>query len=120
MSGQDAAERVFRRQVDAFNSHDLEAFLACYADDAVVLSSRGAPILGGEALRAAYVHRFDDAALRCDIESVEHLADGWLRAHEIVTSSAGEVRVFALFQIVGDVIRRAGLFPADEPGMIAP
>ena len=31
------AERVFRRQVEAFNARDLAAYLAVYGPDAVVM-----------------------------------------------------------------------------------
>ena len=55
-------ERVVQRQLEAYNRRDLEAFLACYADDARLwrLPERLTE-QGREALRARYRKRFDEA-----------------------------------------------------------
>jgi imidazolonepropionase-like amidohydrolase len=54
---------VVQRQVDAYNAHDLERFVAMYAEDAEVFNSPGAvtPRLSGrESLRADYSALFRD------------------------------------------------------------
>jgi hypothetical protein len=35
------------RQVDAYNAHDLDAFVGCYADNVIISDSRGAVLLAG-------------------------------------------------------------------------
>lgn len=47
---------LVQRQLDAYNAHDLEAFLACYAPDVRVETFPGGePLcLGREAMRARY------------------------------------------------------------------
>ena len=47
---------VVQAQVEAYNKHDVDAFLACYADDAtiVMLDSKDSPTQGKEALRKKY------------------------------------------------------------------
>src|SRR6476646_1376321 len=50
-----AATDTVARQVDAYNAHDLEAFLACYADDVVVTTGNGDLLLEGiAAVREQY------------------------------------------------------------------
>lgn len=102
------AERVFRRQVEAFNARDLEGYLAVYGPDAVVHGvTGGAPLRGREALRAHYARRLADPALRCEVLDVVTWPGGWVLAREQVTSSAGTSEVCAMFEIAGDTISRA-------------
>ena len=43
------------RQVDAYNRRDIDAFLACYAPDAVIEDATGTVVMRGhDAMRAAY------------------------------------------------------------------
>ena len=50
-----SATVLVARQADAFNAHDLDAFVACYADDVVVTDGTGAvQMQGAEAVRAQY------------------------------------------------------------------
>ena len=47
---------VVQAQVEAYNKHDLETFLSCYADSATVywLDGRKAPVKGMDELRAEF------------------------------------------------------------------
>jgi len=110
MTEEDAGVQRFIDQVDAFNAHDLEAFLACYADDTVIVSTSGAAIVGKDNLRKSYAARFEDATLHCDIDRVENRGGGWLEAWERVSSASGERQVRALFEILDGRISRAALF----------
>ena len=48
-------------QLLAYNAHDIEAFVACYAEDVHVLDAEGQPTLvGREAFRAAYARLFTE------------------------------------------------------------
>ena len=100
-------ETVFRRQVAAFNAHDLEAFLATYADDAVVAGVAAAPVAGAAALRAHYAPRLGDASLGCDIIATTTFGTRWLVAHERVSSGSGAEEVVGVFEVTGGLIRRA-------------
>lgn len=52
--------RFVDEQLLAFNRHDVDGFLACYSDDAVLSSLTGGPIATGMAeWRAYYVAMFD-------------------------------------------------------------
>ena len=49
-------EAVIQRQVDTYNAHDLDGFVACFAEDAVLaeLASGRVFATGREAIREAY------------------------------------------------------------------
>ena len=50
-----------QRQVEAYNAHDLDGFLACYAEDVVVEDARGAVTMRGkEELREAFGRLFSE------------------------------------------------------------
>lgn len=50
-----AAEQVVQRQLDAYNSHDIDAFAATYAEDVAIYAHPGRLMAQGKsALRAAY------------------------------------------------------------------
>jgi hypothetical protein len=56
------AEKVVQRQVEAYNRRDLEAFLACYAEDARLYRPPDRLTdQGREALRQRYRKRFEGA-----------------------------------------------------------
>jgi hypothetical protein len=102
------AEAVFRRQVDAFNTRDLEQYLATFAPDAVVHGvTDGLPLRGRDELRRHYTVRLADPCLHCEALEVLVWPGGWVIARERVTSSAGASEVTAMFAVVGGAITRA-------------
>lgn len=55
------AERVVQAQVDAFNRHDVDAFMAAYAPDAIHWAHPGDTTFNGAArIRAHYAELFSD------------------------------------------------------------
>jgi uncharacterized protein (TIGR02246 family) len=57
MTREELAERALRF-TDAFNRDDLEAVMACFADEAVYDEFHGARHAGRDAIRAAFVPQF--------------------------------------------------------------
>ena len=100
-----APEAVVQRQVEAYNAHDLEAFLATFAED-VQLERHDAVTEGIEAMRARYGPIF--AAGRCRAEIVARMRQGdWVVDHEIAYGLGPEpVRVLAAYRVRGGVIDR--------------
>jgi len=69
MSARDPAA-VVQRQLDAYNAHDLAAFVACYAEDMTLwrMPATAPAIVGRAALAAFYgAERFNRPALRADL-----------------------------------------------------
>ena len=58
------AEEVVRRQLDAYNARDIEAFMACWADDAQYYQHPSTLLAAGAAeIRARHVARFKEPNL---------------------------------------------------------
>ncbi|MFD0573016.1 nuclear transport factor 2 family protein [Kitasatospora gansuensis] len=74
-------QSVVERQLDAYNAHDLDAFVATYAQNVVVHRRDGSLWEGSEALRDAYRDQF--AAGRCRAEITgRRVEGGWVVDHE--------------------------------------
>jgi len=101
-------EEVVQRQVDAFNTHDLEAFLATYAEDAVAGGGDGmeAPVRGREALRAHYARRLAQPGLRATIEQRVRMGR-WIVDYELVENEAGATPAIAVYEVEDGLIRRS-------------
>jgi hypothetical protein len=91
----DAGEDAVERQVRAYNAHDLEAFVACYAEGVVIEDLDGNVLLSGREdlrhrygrlfasspdVRAEVVTRIRAGAYVVDEERVTGRADGDLHA----------------------------------------
>jgi len=103
---------VFQAQVDAFNDHDVEAFVSTYAADAVVTSTVSEPLVGHDAMRAHYTKRLANPALRCDVVTTSLFGDRWLVAHELVRDGSATTEVIATFEVIDGRIARASLVVA--------
>jgi uncharacterized protein (TIGR02246 family) len=111
-----AAADIVARQVDAYNAHDLEAFLACYTDDVVVTSGNGDLLLeGGEAVRDQYGVMFERLP---DVQvTVRHRIElgAWVVDDEHVTAAAGfEIEALVAYHVPGDHIDRVVVMTAER------
>lgn len=99
-----APVEVVSRQLEAYNRHDLEQFLATYAPNAVMSGRTGAPIRGRRALREVYGPRL--AAGKCRAEIVNRIAEGdWVVDHEIAHGIEPEpIRILAAYRVVDGLI----------------
>ncbi len=61
-------------QVDAYNAHDVGAFLACYTDDVVVTDGTGTILISGlNSMRSSYAEMFDThPEVRAEILARQH------------------------------------------------
>lgn len=108
-------ETVVQRQVEAYNAHDLTAFLSCYSDDVVVRDPDGALRMTGiGALRTTYGELFrNHPDVHADI--VRRLAVGsWVVDEEVLTSAGRSRRALIAYGVRGDAIH-AVLMVTSEP-----
>lgn len=79
------------RQVDAYNAHDLDAFLGCYANEVVIRDARGAVLLvGREAMRDEFSQLFERSPeLRADVVGRIH-AGSYVVLHERIEGHGGD------------------------------
>lgn len=108
---------VVQAQVDAYNAHDLEAFAACYADDAQVidLSGKRPDVTGQAALKKAFafldrvprefgvdiVKRVVNGSVVIDLEHLHGLPEGKSRPDS-----------FAVYEVRGGKIARLWFPPS--------
>lgn len=110
---------LVQRQLDAYNAHDLEAFLATYSPEIEIfdISDAASPQMAGiPAMREAYGGMFASLPnLRCDLGN--RIADGaFVIDHEICAMGApGDPpqRAIAIYQVENGLIRRVWFAPVD-------
>ena len=99
-------------QLDAFSAHDLEAFVATYADDAVVTGVAPEPLVGSAAIRAFYEPRLQNPELSCVIDTSVLFGSRWVVAQERVINAGVATETIATFDVVDGVISRASMLKA--------
>ncbi|MCX7513513.1 SgcJ/EcaC family oxidoreductase [Frateuria sp. STR12] len=69
---------IVQAQVDAYNAHDVEAFAACYADDASMtgLSGKRPPVKGKAAIKQAYAGLIARQTQAFHVEILDRTASG--------------------------------------------
>ena len=111
------AADVVARQVDAYNAHDLEAFLACYTDDVVVTSGEGAVLLEGlAAVREQYAVWFEQLPdLHAEVRHRLELGS-WVVDDEHATANGLDVEALVAYHVRAERIARVVLMTAESEG----
>ena len=98
------------QQVGAFNAHDLECFLACFADAVVVTTPDGRVQIDGKAaMRQQYEPMFGSADARADILG-RLRAGSWAVDHERVSRGQRSLEVLVGYELANDHIVRMVTF----------
>lgn len=109
----DAPEAVVQRQLDAYNRHDLDAFMATYRDDAKVwrMPSATPAFDGADAIRSFYRdERFNRPTLHAELVA-RSVVGRKVADHERVTGlrdTASEA--LAVYEVVNGRIANVWLF----------
>ncbi|GAA4097869.1 nuclear transport factor 2 family protein [Nonomuraea soli] len=100
------ASDLAQRQLDAYNAHDLEAFVACYAEDVVVLAGDQVQGKGHDYLRERYTPQFTARSCRADL--LNRVEQGeWVVDHEHAFGTArGEVKLLVAYHVAEGAIDR--------------
>ncbi|UAJ81064.1 nuclear transport factor 2 family protein [Leifsonia sp. ZF2019] len=106
------ALRIVTEQVDAFNAHDLDGFVATYAEDAIVTGVGEAALTGREEIRAFYADRLAYPGLHCTIDAHTLFGDRWVVAREQVVRDGVATETIATFDVRDGLIRRASMVKA--------
>ena len=96
-------EAVVQRQLEAYNAHDIEAFVATYADDVQLFELPDKVLMRGSAeLRERYAERFRDTRLHADIVNRIALGDTVIdheRVRLTFPQGPGTVEAIAIYQV---------------------
>jgi hypothetical protein len=97
---------VVEQQLAAYNSHDIDAFAATYAEDVVVHRRDGSQLQGRRALRDKYAGQFADG--RCRAEVLARLSEGdWVVDHELAHGIGDDpIRVLVAYRVREGLIDR--------------
>jgi imidazolonepropionase-like amidohydrolase len=113
-----SAEAIVQRQLEAYNAHDIEAFLATYAEDVEIFSlpnSETPDTTGLAAMRQIYGEMFAGLPdLNCQV--VDRVVEGsYVIDQELCIVSAGEprMRATAIYQVENGLIRRVWFAAAE-------
>ena len=101
------AATLAQRQLDAYNAHDLEGFVACYAEDVVVrrLVDNAERLRGRDALRAAYAPMFAEGRVHATVVQRVVVGPVAVDEEEVSGHPAGEgLRVIAQYEVRGGLI----------------
>ena len=95
-------------QVVAYNARDIDAFVACFAEDVVIADGTGkAVISGSDVLRTSYSAMFNaNPDLHAEIVTRVR-AGGWTVDLERVTRSGATIEVLVAYLVDGERIERA-------------
>ena len=105
------AEVVIKRQLDAYNLHDIDLFMANWADDAQMFEHPSKLLANGSAeIRERHIHRFREPNLFGLL--VKRMVIGnKVVDQEIVTRTfpegSGHIEVIAIYEVTGDKIIKA-------------
>jgi uncharacterized protein (TIGR02246 family) len=99
-------------QLDAFNAHDLDAFVATYADDAVITGVAAEPVVGSTEIRAFYEPRLQNPELSCVIDATVLFGTRWVVAQEQVINAGVATETIATFDVIDGRIARASMLKA--------
>ena len=96
-------------QLEAFNAHDLDAFVATYADECVVVGVDAQPIVGSAALREFYAPRLANPDLSCVIDETVLFGEHFVVAREFVINGTLSTETIATFEVIDGLITRASM-----------
>jgi hypothetical protein len=88
-----------QQQLDAFNAHDLDGFIACYASDVVVRHGDGREILKGhDGMRGFYGPFINDPKLHAEVVNRLHSGD-WIVDEEHTVWTGGDVQALVAYEV---------------------
>lgn len=109
--------QLAQRQLDAYNAHDLEAFLTCYAEDVVIrrLTTGEVMLTGREAMRQTYGALFEPKTVHASLVGRLVVGDVAVDQERVTGHPRGIVHALAHYQVVGDHIAQVWFVSTVEP-----
>ena len=110
------AVAVVQRQVDAYNAHDVDAFLSTYAADATVVRGDGQTLAAGHAAMRTHYERLFAENPDVHAEVATRLSNGnWIVDHEQLDGTAGRAEALVAYQVEDGLIRRVVMLGPPQP-----
>jgi hypothetical protein len=99
--------QIANLQLEAYNAHDIKAYMALFAADAYTHDLRTGKdvVRGAAAIRAFYVERFANPALHCIVHNRMEIGDFAIDFEELQGLPGGAVRLIAIYEVREGLIR---------------
>ncbi len=105
---------VVQRQLDAYNGHDVDAFLGCYAADAVIRHADGRVLMTGhDEMRARYQGLFERHPDLTATVSHRIVVGDWVVDEEQVDLGDERLHVVVGYRVAGELIRSVVMIRSD-------
>lgn len=101
------AREIANLQLEAYNAHDIEAYMALFAEDAYTHDLRtGRNVAAGAAaIREFYVARFANPKLHCTVLNRMEVGEFAIDFEELHGLPGGPVRLAAIYEVREGLIR---------------
>lgn len=108
MSVEAEARRVANAQLVAYNARDMEAYLALFHADAVLINLPDQSVIaeGLAAIRAMYEVRFAAAGLRCEVHQRSEIGNIAIDRETVHTTANPPVDILAMYEVIDQKIKR--------------
>ena len=108
MSASKEARAVADAQLVAYNTQDMEAYLALFHDDAVLINLPDQTVVaeGLEAIREMYTARFATPGLRCEVHHRSEIGNIAIDRETVHTDGNAPVDILAMYEVTGGKIAR--------------
>lgn len=108
MSPSEAARNIANAQLIAYNACDMEAYLALFHDDAILISLPEQDMLaaGKDAIRAMYEVRFATPGLRCEVTHRSEIGNIAIDRETVYTDTSPPLDALAMYEVVDRKIKR--------------
>ena len=108
MSVEAEARRVADAQLVAYNAQDMEAYLALFHADAVLINLPDQTVVaeGLGAIREMYTARFATPGLRCDVHHRSEIGNIAIDRETVHTDGNAPVDILAMYEVVDRKIKR--------------
>ncbi|MEQ1887980.1 MAG: nuclear transport factor 2 family protein [Alphaproteobacteria bacterium] len=104
-------EQVIQKQLDAYNAHDIEAFMAMWAGDALYFEHPATLLASGaEAIRARHVARFQEANLFARLNQRMVLGNKVVDQETVTRTfpeGTGTIDVIVTYEVINGKVARA-------------
>lgn len=96
-----SAREIADRQLVAYNAGDLDAYMALFAEDAVLVDLPTEAVIaeGAEAIRALYATRFATQGLECRVHARTDIADYAIDRETVYGLPGGPVEILAMYRV---------------------
>ena len=108
MSVEAEARRVADAQLAAYNAQDMEAYLALFHADAVLINLPDQTVVaeGLEAIREMYTARFATPGLHCEVHHRSEIGNIAIDRETVHTDGNAPVDILAMYEVVDRKIKR--------------